>query len=133
MTCGEAKRLMHKALAGDASAEERERLADHAENCERCAAEWHTITGAVDALQAARPEQRPTDRDLSAGVIARIAREANGPAQWASRVAEVLASRPVQAAGAVAATAICALILWLATPAPQALAALLNAGPRVGY
>jgi len=97
------------------------------------AAEWHTVTGAADALQAARPEQRPTDHDLSAAVMAQVARKANGPAAGRSWLSRLLASRPVQATAAVAFTGICALILWLATPGPQALAMLLDAGPTPGY
>jgi hypothetical protein len=64
--------------------------------------------------------------------MARIAGEANVPAADRSRISEILASRPAQAVGAVAATVLCALMLWLAAPSGQALAMLL-AGMPPGY
>jgi len=128
MNCGEAKRLMQTALARDASPAELARLDAHLAECAACASQWEALSAAAAALASAQPEPLPQERDLSSAVMARIARE-----QRRSRLAELLDSRPMQAVGAVAATAICALILWLATPSAQALALLMGGGPRNGY
>ena len=133
MNCAEAGRLMQKTLAGDASEDECARIEAHAATCARCAERWRALTATAESLAGAQPETPTADRDLSAAVMAQIARDANGPtARW-SRLRELLASRPVQAAGAVAATVLCALILWMATPSGQALAMLLGGGAGAGY
>ncbi len=133
MNCRESKRLMQKVIAGDASAAEWESVRGHVASCARCADEWRALSAASHALREAGPQPAPGGRDLAGAVMARIAREARRPAAGRSRLGELLASRPMQAAGAIAATAICALILWLATPGPQALALLMGGGPRNGY
>ena len=133
MNCGEAKRLMQRALAGDASAADLMRLDAHAAECAACARAWEALSGAAAALVSAQPEPLPSVRDLSGAVMTQIACEANGPMAQRSWLAELLGSRPMQAAGAVAATAICALILWLATPGAQVLALLMGGGPSNGY
>ena len=133
MNCGEAKRLMQTALAGDASADGRERLDAHVAECTVCAREWKALSGAAEALTSAQPEPLPADRDLSGAVMAQIARETNGPLPQRSWLAELLASRPMQAVGAVAATVVFAIILWLAAPSGQVLALLMGGGPSIGY
>ncbi len=131
MNCDGAKRLMQMALSGDTSDEERARLEAHIAGCPACAALWDVLSAAADAVGAARPEA-PQGRDLSGAVMAQIAREANGPLArgWLGELAD---SRLVQAAGAVAATLLCALILRLAMPNAQALAMLMSGGPGSGY
>ncbi len=133
MNCSEAKRLMQMALAGDASAAELARLDAHLAECAACARQWEALSGAAAALTSAQPEPLPQGRDLSGAVMAQIAREANGPTAQRSWLAELLGSRPLQAAGAVAATVVCAVILWLAAPGAQALAMLMGGGTSNGY
>lgn len=128
MNCGDAKRLMQMALADDASDDQQARLDAHLAECAACASQWEALSGVGAALTAARPEPLPQGRDLSGAVMAQIAHESRR-----SRVAELLSSRPMQAVGAVAATVLFAVILWLATPSPQALAMLMGGGASSGY
>jgi len=133
MNCAEAERLMQKAVADDASADERAQVETHLAECGRCSERWAALNATAEALVDAQPAPTLAERDLCDAGMAEIAREANGPTARGPWWGELLASRAVQAAGAVAATVLCALILWMATPSGQALAMLLGSQPGGRY
>jgi anti-sigma factor RsiW len=119
MRCPQAKRLMQKALAGGATAAEEQRLADHAEACAKCAAQWTAMTALAQRLRAAQPQELRTERDLAREALQRVGLEA-GVEVWTppapSWTGRLFGSRLAQAAGAVVFMAVCIALLMATRP-----------------
>jgi len=115
---------MQKALAGEATAAEEQRLADHVRACAQCAAQWAAMTALAQRLRAAQPQELRTDRDLARAALQRAGLEA-GVEVWTppapSWTERVFGSRLAQAAGAVVFMAVCIALLVGTCPSADVL------------
>ncbi len=108
MRCGEAKRLMQMALAGDATSTNRHNLDQHIGACPNCAALWREMNSCAEAVHAATPAALAIERDLASGVLERLGASRSNDTSRTRR----LPSFTVRAAALVI---IAALAVWFVT------------------
>jgi len=136
MRCAEAKRLMQRALAGDATSAEEKRLEEHLGVCPECADQWRAMMSLAETLQIAQPAELALERDLGEDVVGEIAGASRAehmdlaevPVCWVDRV---FGSRLAQAVGAVVFVAICLGLLMVTSSGMSVLTGTLPSGGTV--
>ncbi len=115
--CDEVADLLAEVATGAATGPDRDRVARHLADCERCRRELDELSWVADEVLLAAPEHEPPPR-FESMVLERIAAEDRSPARRPRRAQLLLA-----AAAAVLVAAVSAGAVWQGTASERELAA----------